>query len=155
MVHRHFVRFLEDPHVYQECRQFWEQLTSKIASSIELVKDWRSWIPRAYANGIPMELEDVPIWDGRSDQLGRAYQIIQSRAGGDELEISAWITSYEEEYVEMPRHELFINLSFSEESADIAAVLLRRWMTPQTTLGEMRDLIVEMIPDVPLVDPVR
>jgi hypothetical protein len=152
MVHRRFERFLDDSRVYQECRQFWERLAADIARSTGSATDWRSWIPRAYIDGTPMELEDTPIWDGRSDQLRRAYRIIQGRAETDTLEIAAWLTSYEEEYEEMPRDELSISLSFSEESASIARELLRKWMAPSTTPEEMQAFMAETIPPSSCVD---
>jgi hypothetical protein len=149
MVRKGFERFLDEPEVYQACQQFWEQLTTEIAGSIGSTTDWQPWMPRTYANGAPMELDGNPIWDGRSEDLGRAYRIIQGRAEGNNLEIAAWLKTYEAEYTEMPRHELFISLSFSQESAAIAASLLRKWMTPETTQEQMQTFITDAFSNSP------
>lgn len=149
MVRKGFERFLDEPEVYRACQQFWEQLTADIALSIGSATDWEPWIPRTYANSTPMELDGNPIWDGRSEKLGRAYRIIQDRAEGDDLEIAAWLKTYEPEYTEMPRHELFISLSFSQESAAIAAKLLRKWMAPETTQEQMQAFIADTLPYLP------
>jgi hypothetical protein len=146
MIHPLFERFLDDPAVYFDCVQFWRELANKVACWVEGPTDWHSWIPRSYADGTPMDLDGNPIWDGRSHQLDRAYRIIQDIGEGDEIEIAAWVTSYDQEYEEMPRHELVIHLSLSKESADLAEALLRKWMTPTTTPDVMREVISKLIP---------
>jgi hypothetical protein len=146
MVHKLYERFLDDPEVYRACEQFWQQLTTSVALSTGSAQDWRSWIPRTYANGTPIGFPGNPIWDGRSDQLGRAYRIIQDGAEGDGIEIGAWLRSYDEEYTEMPRDELFIYLSLSVESANVAEALVGKWMTPETTPEEMEAFIAQILP---------
>jgi hypothetical protein len=146
MVHKLYELFLDELPVYRACERFWEQLSTNISNSIGSVADWHPWIPRSYAKGTPMELDGNPIWDGRSNQLDRAYRIIQGRAVGDTLEIAAWLKGYEEEYTEMPRYELVISLALSQESANLADALLRKWMTPETTPEDMQEFIAEIIP---------
>ena len=123
-----------------------------IARSVDSAKDWHTWIPRTYADGTSIGRDGNPICDGRSDDLGRAYRIIQSPGDGHKLEISSWLKSYEEEHTEMPRHELFIYLSLSEKSLSIADALLRKWMTRTTTIEDMKILIAEVIPSDSRVD---
>ena len=142
---KRFERFLDDPVVYEACEGFWRQRTASIAHSVDSAVDWRSWIPRVYTDGTPIGHDGNPIWDGRSDELGRAYRIIQDRGEGNGLEIGAWLKSYEEQDTELPRHELFIYLCLSEESASIADALLRKWMTRTTTVEDMMAFIAEAI----------
>jgi len=73
--------------------------------------------------------------------MRRAFRIIQWAPKGYEPELAAWVKSYEEEFVELPRHELVINLSLSDESARLSEKLLRKWMTPETTPAEMEKFI--------------
>ena len=82
-----------------------------------------------------------PIFDARSERLDRAVRIIQQPAVGDGVEVAAWVAVYEAEFDEMPRAELFLNLSLSEESAALAKEALRKWMTPSTSVAEMNDFI--------------
>ena len=107
--------------------------------------EWQPWIPRHYADGTPFELDGNPIYDRCSQRPNRAFRIIQHRPIGNELEIVAWLKSYEEEYVDLPGDELVINLSLPLESAQLAQVLLRKWMTPTTTKEEMQSFIREYL----------
>jgi hypothetical protein len=90
---------------------------------------------------LPLEKEGNPIHDGRSKRMSRAFRIIQWAPKAYEPELAAWVKSYEEEFVELPRHELVINLSLSEESARLSEELLRKWMMPETTPAEMEQFI--------------
>jgi hypothetical protein len=134
--------FLDNPEQYAACERYWGQLVETIAESLEQHGEWSRWIPRHYADGTtPIDLDLLPIFDARSERLGRAFRIIQWRPEGDGVEIAAWLSNYEEEYVELPREELVINLSLTERSARIAQDLLRAWMNPETTVGHMRTLV--------------
>jgi hypothetical protein len=73
--------------------------------------------------------------------MSRAFRIIQWAPKAYHSELAAWVKSYEEEFVELPRHELVINLSLSEESARLSEALLRKWMMPETTPAEMEQFI--------------
>jgi hypothetical protein len=139
-----FKDFLEDIQVYKSCEQFWDQLIERIANSMGQAGMWHSWIPRQYADGKSIELDGNPICDGRSEQLGRAYRIIQHPAVSDQIEISAWTKIYDSEYAELPRDELVINLSLSDESARLAEKLLCKWMMPGTTRTDMEAFIAKL-----------
>lgn len=110
-MHELFEGFLNDPATYQACEQFWKQRTTSIADSVDSARDWRSWIPRAYADGAAIGYDRNPIWDGRSDELGRAYRIIQDSNRGNELQIGAWLKSYEEQYAEATARALHLSVS--------------------------------------------
>jgi hypothetical protein len=145
MVRKLYENFLDDRKQYKACEGFWEQLVQNIAESLGQTGEWQRWIPRQYADGTPFELDGNPIFDGRSQKLNRAFRIIQHCAAGNELEIAAWLNSYEEEYTDLPRHELVINMSLSQESAQLAEVLLRKWMTPTTTTDDMQAFITKIL----------
>jgi hypothetical protein len=141
MVHKLFENFLDDFGQYGSCEQYWHELVTRIADESGQHGQWKRWIPLHYPNGTPMERDGNPMFDGRSQQLDRAFRIMQHRSTSDEIELAAWITSNEEEFAELPRHELVINMSLSEESAQIAEELLRKWMAPATTPDDMRAFI--------------
>lgn len=140
-----FPNFLDSTEEYESCERYWEHLVHDIAQSIGQTGEWFRWIPRTYADGTPFELDGNPIFDGRSRKLDRAFRIIQHRAESNELEISAWLKSYEEEYEDLPRDELVINLTLSQESGRLAKALLHKWMTPKTTKDEMLSFIQESV----------
>ena len=140
MVHKLHEHFLEDPDEYRASENYWANLARNIARDLQ-VEEWRPWIPRSYADGTPFERDGNPIFDARSEKLGRAYKIIQHAPTSSEVEIAAWLKHYPEEYVDLPRDELVINLGLSEESAAKAEELLRKWMVPQTTVQEMQELL--------------
>ncbi|MGH2732252.1 MAG: hypothetical protein ACRDJG_04835 [Actinomycetota bacterium] len=141
MVHRLYEHFLENPDEYRASENYWANLARDVARDLQ-VEEWRPWwIPRSYADGTPFEHDGNPIFDARSERLGRAFTVIQHAPTSNEIEIAAWLKHYPEEYVELPRYELVINLSLSEESAAKAEELLRKWMLPQTTVREMKELL--------------
>ena len=147
MVNRLFENFLNDPEEYQASERYWEDVVKSIAQSLGQEDEWNRWIPRSYPNGTPVELDGNPIIDGRSMKINRAFRIIQHEPVNDELELAAWLKSYEEEYSELPNEELVINLSLSAESAELAKKLLHRWMVPTTTVGEMQTFIRDVLPN--------
>jgi len=141
MVHKLYVDFLSSPEQYEACELYWEKLVKDIAASLGQTGEWQPWLQRYYGDGItPMEKDGNPIFDGRSQKLNRAFRIIQQPAISDELEIVAWL-NHEEEYTELPRDEMVLNLSLSQESAALARTLLRYWMTPTTSKDEMESFI--------------
>ena len=146
MVNKLFESFLIDAEQYQACERYWAELISNITKSLGQTGEWARWIPRHYADGTPFDLDGNPIFDGRSEKLNRAFRIIQHPAVGDDIEIAAWIKSYEAEYSDLPRDELVINLSLSEGSAELSRALLQKWMMPETTMSEMMSFIRDNIP---------
>lgn len=115
-----------------------------VAQSLGQAAEWRRWIPRE-----PVD-SDSPIFDARSDKLGRALRVWQFPSSEDRVLISARVKSYEgDEYRDtiFPRvGELFINICLSRESAVLAEALLRKWMTPETSIDEMELFIRDNLP---------
>lgn len=146
MVMRLYERFLEDEGEYQLVEKYWHDLVERAAASSGQAGEWLRWIPRTTPNGTPVERDGNPIADGRSQRLNRGFRIIQHRASEDEIEISAWLKAYEEEFTDLPRDELVINLSLSEESSRLAERLLREWMTPAVSPTEMAAFIFKALP---------
>jgi hypothetical protein len=149
-----FATFLEDPAVYRACEDYWRRLAADAAAAVASATDWHPWVPRFYADGTtPIDTPGNPIYDGRSERLDRAYQIIQGPGApdrsDDEPEIAAWVNRYDEELDEMPRSVLFIHLRLTEDSAGVAQALLRTWMTPGTTPHAMDDFIARVVPAPP------
>jgi hypothetical protein len=116
--------------------------------SVGAVDDWRRWQPLHGGDGTVMTPGN-PIWDARSDALDRAIRIIQETPTRlDAPEITAWITSRDEQFYEgtdFPKTELVVALALSEESAVIARELLQKWIDGTTTIEEMRGLIHERL----------
>jgi hypothetical protein len=143
MVRRLFESFLDDPEQYRAAEQYWEALVADVAKSMNQANEWRRWIP--IDRDDPVERGN-PIFDGRSDRLNRGFRIMQREPPGDSVGISAWVSSYRPEDTALPRHELFINLALTEESADLARLLLQKWMRAETTPKNMKDFIAETLP---------
>jgi hypothetical protein len=148
VAHRLFENFLDDPEEYRACELYWRELTEHISNSIGQPA-WRRWIPLYYADGTtPIEDPGNPIYDGRSTELSRGYRIIQWAPEADdqphsETVLAAWLNDHGEYGSEVPRHELFINLVLSEDSARVAEQLLRNWMMPETSPDEMRSFLAQ------------
>jgi hypothetical protein len=150
MVKKLLEDFLDSPESYKRAEDLWEKSIDGLAASLHQKGQWKRWIPRHFANGTPMELDGNPIYDARNDGLMRAFRIIQHAPMSDDLEIVGWISACEEEYAELPRHELVINMSLSEESLSEALEILRMWMSPETTVGFMETHLKDTYP--PVVD---
>src|SRR5262245_3776887 len=146
MTHKMFEKFLEDVEQYAACERYWEQLAQEIAESLGQTGEWQQWIPRQSPNGTPYEKDGNPIYDARSERLDRAFRIMQYSAISDAVGIDAWMKNYEEEYTDLPRNELVINLSLSQESAELAKALIHKWITPDTTPSDMSSFIDVMLP---------
>ena len=144
-----------NPETLKAARQYWDRLTTSIADSLGQAGQWQQWIAETYADGkTPFELEDQDTWGGRSDRLDRAYRIHQGPSVRDRPpRLAAWVKQYEEEYEELPRAELTISLVLTEETARLAEKLLRKWMTPETTIEEMKAFIEEHAPERRSSDP--
>ena len=146
MVHTLFEDFLENEERFQACRDYWEELVEDVARSLGQAGEWKPWISRPPS----IDLDLLAIFDGCSDKLERAFRVLQYPSGEDKVQIAAWVKSYEDpEYTDtvFPRvGELFINVSLSEESAQLARILLRRWMTPTTTIDDMESFIRDNLP---------
>jgi hypothetical protein len=141
MVRMMFPDFLDDMESYESCRRYWEELVRSVADSVDRTDEWQPWISRYYADGVtPIELAENPITDGRSQKMNRAFKVLQHPPVEEELELVAWLTPYEEEYPDFPE-ELTLTMSLSEESAELARILLRKWMTPSTAYDEMKTFI--------------
>jgi hypothetical protein len=92
------------------------------------------------------------VCEGRSDRLDRAFQILQHTAGEEGPSIAAWVKdyehdefwnedAYEDESPRLPKAMLVISLTFSEETAECARTLLRKWMSQETTATDMATFI--------------
>jgi hypothetical protein len=90
-----------------------------------------------------MQKDGNPIFDGYSQALGRAFRIIQQPPESDGVEITAWIKTYdlEGETTLLPESELVLNLSLSDESAEVAQALLQSWMKWDITPSAMKAVI--------------
>jgi hypothetical protein len=139
-----FPDFLESADSYDAAVAFWDRLVSDVERSLGQQDEWGRWIPLHYADGVtPMQKDGNPIFDGYSQALGRAFRIIQQPPESDGLEIAAWIKTYdlEGETTLLPASELVLNLSLSDESAEVARALLRSWMKPEITPSAMKTVI--------------
>lgn len=139
-----FVDFLESESLFEECARYWAGLTQEVERAVGAEGRWHRWIPETYADGhLLIDRTARPIFDGRRDDISRAYRILQ----GPPVEsirdgISAWVESYgSDRAIEMPREELFISVVLSPRTAKVASSLLAKWLLPSTTVEQMRRFI--------------
>jgi len=141
-----FEHFLKDPAQYDACERYWQDLIRETAISLGQADDWQPWIQRSFMNGTPMERDGNPVSDGKSLKLDRAFRIIQHAPQGERATLTFWL-NHEEEYEELPRDELVILLSLSEETGQVAKELLHHWMMPAMTIDRFRAFAAETITD--------
>jgi hypothetical protein len=153
-----FPGFLSDDQSYDRCTEFWRALVEEIERSLGQVDEWSRWLPEFYGNGVtPLDERDGnPINHRLSKRMDRAFRIIQHVPEDDALSIVAWATDYTNDplwhagdpWPRMPRTHLTISLTLSVESAELARALLMQWMTPTTTVDEIK-LAIAALPDEP------
>lgn len=147
-----FADFLEDEQAYRAAEQFWQDLQQEIVRAVDASDDWRRYQPLYFGDGKTVMTPGNPIWDARSDTLGRAFRIIQHAPASDIPEIAAWVERYEDDIYTgsaFPAIELVIALSLSEETAEIAREILERWMSETSTVGETEALIKTRLGPIP------
>ena len=146
MDHKLYETFLENPEVYRACERYWEDMISKIANDLGQSGQWVPWESRQWVDGSPMPLDGNPILHAQNKRLGRGFKIIQDRESDGQLDIAAWLKINEEEYEDIvPRYELIISLSLSDQSEQMAQELLRKWMAPETTPADIEHYIARHI----------
>ena len=141
-----YPNFLDDPAEYEACEKYWQRLVTKVAAAAAQHGEWTPWIPRHYPNGTPVERDGTPICDGRSLSLNRAFRIIQHPCSEAQFALAAWVKTYEQEFTDLPQHELVINLSLSRKSSELAERLLTEWMAPATTFESMQSFVSKVVP---------
>jgi hypothetical protein len=149
MINPLFADFLEDEAAYRASERYWEQMQDEIVSALGTPYDWPRYQLLYYGDGTPVGEPGDPIWDARSDALGRAFRIIQhAPTRMDVPEITAFIESRDDKFYEgsvFPKTELVIALALSEETAVLARELLQRWMSETTTMDDMKALLQERL----------
>ena len=139
MVRVLFSDFLKSEEEYRACEAYWVHLVEEIAESVGQAGEWVRWIPRYHFDRVPPDDDEAnPIVDARSRKLNRAFRVIQSPVSDNKVQIGGWLAAYPQENTDLPKNELFIHLSLSEESAELAKKLLIKWMTPETTPEAMQ-----------------
>lgn len=143
MVHHLFRNFLASTESYRQVEQYWEVLFRDLVSQYGQAGDWKPWLSKTFLNGTPTPRDGNPIFDARSEKLRRAVRIIQSPPEKNELEIAAWIDTFDSGDSGGPGYteELVLNLALSEEAADVVKQVLARWMDTGVSTAQMTELI--------------
>jgi hypothetical protein len=116
--------------------------------SVGEADDWVPWISPIRDQHGELEWDGNPIWSGISPTRHRGFRIIQGEVT-DRLipEISLWFNHNDYDAPALPQDELVLNLSLSEETAPMAALLLRKWVDPSVTLTDMATVVEETLAD--------
>jgi hypothetical protein len=146
MVRHLFPRFLASEDEYRAAAWFWRDLFTKVATDQGQSGEWFPWQLRTFANGTQIPSDGNPIFEARSEKLGRAVRIIQSPPEATSVEIAAWVDTFDFSEAGGPgfTEELVINLSLSEESAHLSARLIEQWMDRSVSRERMEDLVKDL-----------
>lgn len=128
---------------YKLVQQFWCNVMDEITRSAGQAGEWKPWKLRTFVDGTSLPLDVCSIFDAYNSRLGKAITILQSPAETDNIEISAWIDSFDfsDSGGPGPARELIINLALSEESAVIAQSLLELWVKQDMSPEIMQQII--------------
>jgi hypothetical protein len=145
MVQHLYPALLENEDQYRSAEAYWHKLVGTIASRVGQKGEWLPWMPRTFVDGTPLPRDGNPIFEARSSRLARALQVIQSPPESDDVEIAAWLRSFDYSDSGGPGYteEMTINLSLSRESSAIAAKLIELWMDPSVSGERMKEIIQE------------
>jgi hypothetical protein len=78
--------------------------------------------------------------------ISKAFKIMQHAPAGEALDLGAWMKLYEPELDQLPRAVLVLSLSLSEDSLMAATVLLKKWMSQDTSRHDMASYLEEHHP---------
>jgi len=139
-----FHNFLEDTTVYQICQKYWNTKTEFFFVSNHL-KSYKPYLNTQFANGIDFA-NGNPIVNYYFSELNKTIRIIQEEPNFDDIQISAWLDSFEiSENKSVP--ELVISLQLTPETEQITYDLLSKWLIsnlPIKTMQKYIDLKLEM-----------
>jgi hypothetical protein len=135
-----------DEDAWTEAGRYWRQQVDALETSLGQAGEWPSSEPRPLAGDFTARAA-APVCEGRSERLDRSFRILQHKVD-EQPDVAAWVEDYERnpnwrehERPRFPRATLVVTLSFSESTASLARSLLRFWMTPGTSVEQMRGMI--------------
>ena len=145
-----FGDFLESEIVYRECERYWRDLIQEIETTLGQSEEWKAWHARTYGDGVtPLPLDGNPIADGKSDEIGRGFRVIQCLPdAGFEPTVGAYIESHDDPIYEgsiFPDIEMTIVLTLTDETVQKARELLTCWMDPRRSVAETESLISRLV----------
>ena len=124
--------FLQNRSSYEAARDLWARMVEDISQSFGHQGDWISWGEMS-GRERQSDWDLYPIIGKCCKPLEKAFRISQfPPEEGHTFVFGAWLSEYEEEWANFPRHELFMSLTLSQESIEIAGRLLKEWMDPAT-----------------------
>jgi len=141
-VSRLYEDFLVDEGQYRCSEDLWRELVMEAAELYGGRSDWKPWLPAEYWDGSPRVPEGNPMFDVRSERLGRALRIIQHAAMQPTVEVDAWISPFDySEYGAGRGEELSVSCALSEEAVKVVRRLVQQWMDPATPIQAVRRAI--------------
>ena len=122
MPHWLFPTSLEDPNVYAEAKQHWDELWHSVSSRVVSAGRWRTpWIENTVLDG-------NPIFTAVGESRG--IRIIQEDPRDpDDIDLDWWLDSAEDPTLPDGIAELVIACCPSVENAPKVETLLREWLT--------------------------
>jgi hypothetical protein len=143
VVQHFFSRFRENENEYRAAERFWSDLFEEVANRHGQSSDWVPWQPTVLVDGTPLPRDGNPIFEARSEELGRAVRVIQQAPQAPSLEIAAWVDTFDFSDADGPgfTEELVINLSLSDASARVSRYLIDQWMDRSVSRERMEDLV--------------
>lgn len=126
-----FRDFLLNRESYLAAEQYWQGTTTRLAEARDQGNEWQPWFGMTYPDkDRPLPGDGNPIFSARSHRLNRSIRIIQFAQRGGK---PAFITAYIERgkgfpEVDLPKHELAIQIVLTTDTAKAAELILSTWM---------------------------
>ena len=136
MVTHLYKQFLESEENYSESIDFWKTIVFTLLSVENLT--FHNYLTTTKKDG-SFYLDGNPIYNFRIDNTNRAVRIIQEEIETNNVEFSAWISTFESENEEI--EELVISLELSQESTLLAIELINAWIINNFSKQKMERFI--------------
>lgn len=90
-----------------------------------------------------------PIIQRSCPKLERWFTVEQHAPTNDKFEFAAWVSEFPD-WTEIPRYGLFMSVTLSPESLEVAERLLLQWMDPSADLASLEQTFASLEAEFPV-----
>lgn len=121
-----YQNFLNNTVVYKQNEAYWARLVQQALAPYDIQP--KPWLNKYYGDSSPMQ-DGNPIYDALLGN-GKAIRIIQVAPDSEDVLISAWLNTTEQEEGE-DLEELVVHLQLTKATKRVTLLLLERWVATE------------------------
>jgi len=138
-----FEGFLKEKLIYQVCKIYWEIKLEDLFAQNK-ISNAKPYLNTKFGDGTDM-YNGNPMVNFKMENLGRAIRIIQEEPNPNDLEIAAWIDTFETD--DFSTKELVISIQLRPYTERVAFELIKKWIVdvyPEKKMEKFIDLKIEL-----------